>query len=132
MSSSRIDLNPPQAEGEQENAEGDGEADAAHEGPQDGQAEQGRSSNQAATHTSRHRRLSNYLHGPLNARRMRDASVEERIAALRSVREETNTTETVPEADEQQHGRSRRLPQRLRDRFRIRTRPHGEEADAQS
>lgn len=112
----RIDLNPPQAEGETEQDE----TDAAHaptETPREGTPDP----------TSGHRRrLSNYLHGPLNARRMRDASVEERIAALRSVREEATTN--PPAATEDADRRRSRLTQRLRDRFRIRTQPHREEA----
>jgi hypothetical protein len=57
---------------------------------------------------------------------MRDASVEERIAALRSVREEATTN--PPAATEDADRRRSRLTQRLRDRFRIRTQPHREEA----
>ncbi|KAL5365191.1 hypothetical protein BJX96DRAFT_179617 [Aspergillus floccosus] len=112
----RIDLNPPQAEGETEQDETD-TANAPTESHREGTPD----------HTTGHRRrLSNYLHGPLNARRMRDASVEERLAALRSVREETTTN--PPAATEEADRRRSRLTQRLRDRFRIRTQPHREEA----
>lgn len=69
------------------------------------------------------RRLTGYLQNTLNARRMRDATVEERLAALRSVREEANRGEQdVEEADVQR--RRNRLSTRLRERFRIGTRPH--------
>jgi hypothetical protein len=53
---------------------------------------------------------------------MRDATVEERLAALRRVRE-ANQSEPAPE------GSHRGLTTRLRDRFRIRTRAHGAEAE---
>jgi hypothetical protein len=76
-----------------------------------------------------HRRLTVYLS---DIRRARNAPVEERIAALRQLRQNeqqqganvasgaNNESEDV--TDETQ-GR-RRLTMRLRDRFRIRTRPH--------
>lgn len=54
---------------------------------------------------------------------MRDATIEERIAALRRIRE-ANQAESVPE-----EGSRRSLTTRLRDRFRIRTRAHGAEAE---
>lgn len=77
-------------------------------------------------HQRSHHRLTNYLHGSLNARRMRDASVEERLAALRSVREEANQGEQSADNEEQVRRRSR-LASRLKERFRIRTRAHGED-----
>lgn len=55
---------------------------------------------------------------------MRDATVEERLAALRRVRE-ANQGEAAPE-----EGSRRGLTTRLRDRFRIRTRAHGAEAES--
>ncbi|THC92858.1 hypothetical protein EYZ11_007671 [Aspergillus tanneri] len=117
----RIDLHPPQAEGEQEPGEGEDQTDPHQEGMHEPTAE--------GSHQRSHRRLTNYLHGSLNARRMRDASVEERLAALRSVREEANQSEEHVDADERQRRRSR-LTTRLKDRFRIRTRPHGEDGGA--
>lgn len=60
---------------------------------------------------------------------MRDASVEERLAALRSVREEANREEAADEADEQRIRRRNRLTTRLREKFRVRTRAHGEVAE---
>ncbi|PWY74533.1 hypothetical protein BO94DRAFT_538691, partial [Aspergillus sclerotioniger CBS 115572] len=116
----RIDLNPPQQEGEEEHDLGEGHPEMTPEGPAEPSAESGH---------PRHRRLSNYLHGTLNARRMRDASVEERLAALRSVREEASREEATDEADERLRRRSR-LTTRLRERFRVRTRAHGDEAEA--
>ncbi|KAL3447334.1 hypothetical protein BJX65DRAFT_94726 [Aspergillus insuetus] len=114
----RIDLNPPQAEGENnENQEGENRTEEQETTPEPAAEE---------TPTHRHRRISNYLHGTLNARRMRDASVEERLAALRSVREEANR-EQQDETDEQQQRRRHRLTARFRERFRIRTRAHGDE-----
>ncbi|KAL6238662.1 hypothetical protein BDW75DRAFT_246757 [Aspergillus navahoensis] len=113
----RIDLNPPQAEGETENQDGEAgtEGNAA-------------TNNQPVEETPTHRhRLSSYLTSTLNARRMRDASVEERLAALRSVREEANRDAANGDENEQQCRRSR-LTARFRERFRIRTRAHGEES----
>lgn len=66
-------------------------------------------------------RLTNYL----NARRMRNASVEERLAALRQVRE-ANQGDAAEEYGGARSSRSR-LTRRLRERFRIRTRAHGAE-----
>ncbi|GLA42163.1 hypothetical protein AnigIFM63309_010491 [Aspergillus niger] len=116
----RIDLNPPQQEGEEEQDLGDGHPETAAEGAAEATVE--------SSH-GRHRRISNYLHGTLNARRMRDASVEERLAALRSVREEANREEAADEADEQRIRRRNRLTTRLREKFRVRTRAHGEVAE---
>lgn len=67
------------------------------------------------------RRLTNYL----NARRMRNASVEERLAALRQVRE-ANQGDVADEDGGARSSRGR-LTRRLRERFRIRTRAHGVE-----
>ncbi|KAL5051745.1 hypothetical protein BDW71DRAFT_171742 [Aspergillus fruticulosus] len=112
----RIDLNPPQAEGETENQDGE----AGTEGS-------GATNNLPVEETPTHRhRLSSYLTSTLNARRMRDASVEERLAALRSVREEANRDAANSDENEQQRRRNR-LTSRFRERFRIRTRAHGEE-----
>lgn len=112
---SRIDLNPHKADENEEDEAGDNP-----EAPQDGPAE----TNPDEQPSRQHRRLTSYLHGPLNARRMREASVEERLAALRSVREvNREDVEAAENADERQ-GRRSRLTARLRERFRIRTRPH--------
>ncbi|KAL4975838.1 hypothetical protein BDW66DRAFT_62648 [Aspergillus desertorum] len=112
----RIDLNPPQAEGEAENQDGE----AGTEG-------NGATNNQSVEETSTHRhRLSSYLTSTLNARRMRDASVEERLAALRSVREEANRDAANRDGNEQRRRRNQ-LTARFRERLRIRTRAHGEE-----
>ncbi|EKV09427.1 Zinc finger, RING-type [Penicillium digitatum] len=114
----RIDLNPPQPENPEQTEESTDQADQLAGGGPVLTTEEAR---QQARHT--HRRLTNYLHGPLNARRMRDATIEERIAALRRIRE-ANQAESVPE-----EGSRRSLTTRLRDRFRIRTRAHGAEAE---
>lgn len=116
--SSRIDLNPAQPEGENENQEGENNTETQQEGTAEPAAEE-------AHH--RHRRLTSYLHGTLNARRMREATVEERLAALRSVREE-NRNSIENEEERQRRGR---LTSRLRDRFRIRTRRHGDDGEQQ-
>ncbi|RHZ71309.1 hypothetical protein CDV55_108281 [Aspergillus turcosus] len=115
----RIDLNPPQAEEENEQGEG-GNNDASQDNATAPAGD--------ATPNRQHRRISSYLHSPLNARRMRDATVEERLAALRSVREEASRNDSNEEAE----SRRNRLTARLRERFRIRTRTHGVEATAQS
>lgn len=54
---------------------------------------------------------------------MRNATVEERLAALRRVRE-ANQGEVTGDDDVTRPNRNR-LSTRLRDRFRIRTRAHG-------
>ncbi|KAJ5368449.1 uncharacterized protein N7496_008209 [Penicillium cataractarum] len=115
----RIDLNPPKTE---DNAEQEGE----NADPQsaDAAADTTTTPTTASTQSNRHsHRLTNYLHGPLNARRMRNATVEERLAALRHVRE-ANQGETTGD-DETTRPNRNRLSTRLRDRFRIRTRAHG-------
>ncbi|CAG8010641.1 unnamed protein product [Penicillium olsonii] len=107
----RIDLNPPQAETEQTEGTPDAETTETAAAP----AAAPETEN---TQTRHSRRLTDYLHGPLNARRMRDATVEERLAALRRVREANQSAG--------EEGRRTRLTTRLRERFRIRTRAHGE------
>ncbi|CAG8011871.1 unnamed protein product [Penicillium olsonii] len=107
----RIDLNPPQAETEQTEGTPDAETTETAAAP----AAAPETEN---TQTRHSRRLADYLHGPLNARRMRDATVEERLAALRRVREANQSAG--------EEGRRTRLTTRLRERFRIRTRAHGE------
>lgn len=123
---SRIDLNPSQPEGEGENQEGETNAEGQQ---QDETTNNDNNNNQPEeTQPHRHRRISSYLHSTLNARRMRDASVEERLAALRSVREEANRDEEN-ETENEERRRRNRLTTRLRERFRIRTRAHGTAAD---
>lgn len=111
--SSRIDLNPPKEgeNGEQQEGENAEHAEETAGGtitPAD--AAQGRHGH----------RLTNYL----NVRRMHSASVEERLAALRRVRE-ANQGQA---ADEASRPSRNRLTTRLRERFRIRTRAHGVES----
>ncbi|KAF2396087.1 hypothetical protein EJ06DRAFT_585351 [Trichodelitschia bisporula] len=69
-------------------------------------------------HNSRTRRLSGLLDNILNPRHMQEASPAERIAALRTLREQRRGT---PE-QEAEARRRRRLTIRLQDTFRIRTR----------
>jgi hypothetical protein len=109
---SRIDLNPPQAtEQTEENANGETAVTPETTEPTPETQPQ-----------TRPRRLTNYLHGPLNAHRMHNATVEERLATLRRFREANQTsTEERP-----------RLTTRLRERFRIRTRAHDPEASAEA
>lgn len=116
--SSRIDLNPSKEEG-QDAQETENPAEPQEPEPEAAQPRQPR-------------RLTGYLQSTLNARRMRDATVEERLAALRSVREEAHR-ESVEGNEEAEERRRTRLSTRLRDRFRIRTRPHdGTDGPAQS
>ncbi|RAH67529.1 RING-H2 finger protein [Aspergillus aculeatinus CBS 121060] len=118
----RIDLNPAQPEGEEGPGTGDSHAETAPEA-----ASSTPTAPEGNSHQHRHRRLSSYLHNTLNARRMRDASVEERLAALRSVREEAtrqdSSSDPTEESDEHRRRRSG-LTRRLRERFRVRTRAH--------
>ncbi|KAK2759400.1 hypothetical protein FQN54_002878 [Arachnomyces sp. PD_36] len=111
----RIDLNPSLSE---------------HGDPAQGETEHG-SEHLAAESTTRdgyhtHRRgLTSYIHDTLNARRMRDASVEERIATLRRLRrEQQDNATTSADTNDEAPSRSRRLSTRLRDSLRIRTRQH--------
>lgn len=106
---SRIDLNPPQNE-----QQGEEQGTDSHPQTRDPTPER----------QTRQRRLTGYFSSTLNARRMREATVEERLAALRTVREEARTSGEADEADEQRQ--RNRLSTRLRERFRIRTRTHGE------
>ncbi|RDW90618.1 uncharacterized protein DSM5745_02393 [Aspergillus mulundensis] len=114
----RIDLNPPKREGETEGQEGEAQPQGHDETTNSPPVEE--------IPTHRHR-LSSYLTSTLNARRMRDASVEERLAALRSVREEANR-DAANDDENEQRSRRNRLTARFRERFRIRTRAHGEDA----
>ncbi|KAJ5725657.1 Zinc finger RING-type [Penicillium malachiteum] len=109
----RIDLNPPK---EEDNAEHEG--DNAEHNEENAAEEATTPTVDATPHRHSHHRLTNYL----NARRMRNATVEERLAALRHVREANqddvaNNVASTPNRN--------RLSMRLRERFRIRTRRHG-------
>ncbi|CAI7565696.1 unnamed protein product [Penicillium glandicola] len=118
----RIDLNPPQPENPEQAEEN---TDQPDQSPTEVDVQTTEEARQQARQQARntHRRISDYLHGPLNARRMRDATVEERLAALRHVREANQESAPAPE------GSRRGLATRLRERFRIRTRAHGAEAE---
>ncbi|KAL4927694.1 RING-H2 finger protein [Aspergillus undulatus] len=123
----RIDLNPPQPETETENqdptAEGQDEpANTTTTTTTNNNNNTNTTQRPEETPAHRHRRISNYLSSTLNARRMRDASVEERLAALRSVREEARAEN---EGDSDDRRRRNRLTARFREKFRIRTRAHG-------
>ncbi|PYH85200.1 hypothetical protein BO82DRAFT_274967 [Aspergillus uvarum CBS 121591] len=118
----RIDLNPAQPDGEEGPDTGDSHAETAPEAASSTPA-----APEGNSHQHRHRRLSSYLHNTLNARRMRDASVEERLAALRSVREEATRQDSSSDPTEESDEHRRRgsgLTRRLRERFRVRTRAH--------
>ncbi|KAJ5105529.1 hypothetical protein NUU61_002876 [Penicillium alfredii] len=116
----RIDLNPPKSEENAEPGENGEHGEHTEETQPDSTATPA-----TDAQTGPHRRLTNYLHGSLNARRMRDASVEERLAAIRRVRAEIRD-DAVTGDDATRPSRTR-LTTRLRDRFRIRTRAHGVE-----
>lgn len=111
----RIDLNPPKEGENGEQQEGEN-AENAEETVADGTAT---AAGDAAPGRHGHR-LTNYL----NVRRMHNASVEERLAALRHVRE-ANQNQAAEEASRPSRNR---LTARLRERFRIRTRAHGVES----
>jgi hypothetical protein len=119
----RIDLNPAAST---EAAE-DGET-AHEEGENTLQTVDAVESSSNHTNSNRHSRgLAAYLS---DIRRARNAPVEERIEALRRLREsqqqrQQNGEESV--TAEESQGRRRHLAMRLRDRFRIRTRQHGSE-----
>ncbi|OJJ46595.1 hypothetical protein ASPZODRAFT_2129819 [Penicilliopsis zonata CBS 506.65] len=103
----RIDLNPPKPDGEAENHEAEATPETAHAGSA--------STAPNASQTRQHRRFTTYLHETLNARRMRDASVEERLAALRSVRQVSLANGSDGAAQQSQQ---RNRLSSFRDRFR--------------
>lgn len=121
----RIDLNPG---GSTETAE-DGEA-GHEEGEATLQTVDAIESSPNQNNTNRHSRgLTGYLS---DIRGARNAPVEERIEALRRLREsqqqrQQNGDDAAAAAEDTQ-GRRRHLAMRLRDRFRIRTRQHGSES----
>lgn len=116
----RIDLNPASAE----TAE-DGET-AHEEGEAAPQTVEAADSSHQTNNSNRHSRgLTGYLS---DIRRARNAPVEERIEALRRLRESQRHQDGDESATaEESQGRRRHLAMRLRDRFRIRTRQHGSE-----
>ncbi|EEA24760.1 hypothetical protein TMatcc_007861 [Talaromyces marneffei ATCC 18224] len=114
----RIDLNPG---GSTETAEDD---EAAHE---EGEAVDAVESSTNQTNSNRHSRgLAGYLS---DIRRARNAPVEERIEALRRLRESLQQRQrNGDDSAEDTQGRRRHMAMRLRDRFRIRTRQHGSDS----
>lgn len=112
----RIDLNPPQEEGENEDEQGENAERSSFENAAEATPD--------VFQPRQHRRLTVYLQDTLNVRRMRDASVEERLAALRTVRQANRDTAAAAATGETQT-RRRRLSGRFRERFRILTRQHG-------
>lgn len=118
----RIDLNPAASTETAEDGEVHEEGDTT---PQTVDAIES-SNNQ--TNSNRHSRgLAGYLS---DIRRARNAPVEERIEALRRLRESQQQRQQNGDESataEESQGRRRHLAMRLRDRFRIRTRQHGSE-----
>lgn len=75
-----------------------------------------------------HRGLATYLQDTLDVQRLLGATVEERLTVLRSVREGNNHQhEEASEDAEERQGQPCQITARLRERFRIRTRPNGEQ-----
>ena len=113
---SRIDLRPP---GERD-ADARPSADGTLPPPLD--AEGAEASGLAVPHNQRaSRRLSGFITDILNPSRMQSASREERIAALRRLREHRNQSV----AEEAETRRRRRLTARLGETFGVRTRARG-------
>lgn len=134
----RINLNPdagkPEAGQEGEQHEGnENDPDHEHADAEAGEAEAAAGISDMAspqmhsTRTSGHRGLAGYLSDMREVRRARNAPVEERLEALRRLRQLNinSTTTSSPDLDDSQGHRRRHLSTRLRDRFRIRTRQHG-------
>ncbi|KAL1967057.1 hypothetical protein VTN77DRAFT_3581 [Rasamsonia byssochlamydoides] len=113
----RIDLNPVEAVTEGEEQDGDGDDSEQHNHGSDLPLEA----------RAQHRGLSSYFQ---DMRRMRNASVEERIAALRRLRQSSEQDRDAEETAEENQNRRRSLTARLRERFRIRTRQHEDEPPA--
>ncbi|KAH8703666.1 hypothetical protein BGW36DRAFT_369731 [Talaromyces proteolyticus] len=115
----RIDLHPAAEEGA---SPGD---ELPQEQREDATAEptpeESTTANRPGAGSAQHRRFTTYLS---DIRRTRNAPVEERLAALRRYRQtneqQANATEEVAEETQGRRG----LTMRLRERFRIRTRPH--------
>ncbi|KAF3407888.1 E3 ubiquitin-protein ligase RNF13 [Talaromyces pinophilus] len=121
----RIDLNPAASTETAENSE-----TAHEEGEITSQTADAVEPSNNQTNSNRHSRgLAGYLS---DIRHARNAPVEERIEALRRLREshqqqqERNGDESA--TAEESQGRRRHLAMRLRDRFRVRTRQHGSES----
>jgi hypothetical protein len=129
---SRHDLRPVQSRGA-ETSEGDElppplnvAEDAGHPA---GPTAEGEADAEASHDAHRHRLRVSRL---LDLARLRIAPPEERIAALRQLRAQTQQENAAPPttaaaAVEEQEGRSAGLTSRLRDKFRIRTRTQGPE-----
>ncbi|CRG91388.1 RING finger protein 126-B [Talaromyces islandicus] len=109
----RIDLNPADESAEQ--TEQHQQQTSAEQTPAEPAVEE--------SAPASHRRLTGYLS---DIRRARNAPVEERIAALRQLRQneqQQGASNASEDLTDEAQGR-RRLTMRLRDRFRIRTRRH--------
>ena len=117
-STSRIDLHPAAPVGEGEGG-GDSTTERRHGSTP--------TPMQEASQPRAHRGLAGYLQEALNVRRMLDASPEERLQVLRNVRNVRREEGDGEETAEERRGHRLRLTSRLRDRFRIRTRQHGED-----
>lgn len=123
---SRIDLNPPKAD---ENDEQEGE-NTEHHTEETAAVEDSATPIADGTQSHHyHHRLTNYLHNPLNVRRILDATVEERLATLRHIRQAIPGEGARDEDTATRAGRNP-LSMRLFERFRIRTRAHGIEASS--
>ncbi|KAM0329128.1 hypothetical protein ACHAQA_004424 [Verticillium albo-atrum] len=86
----------------------------------------GQDSDSNSTNAQQRRRTSRLL----DLNRLRHASVEERMQALRDYRREQRGQDAVPEASSENEvdarGRRAKLADKLRDKFKIRTSPQGE------
>jgi Ring finger domain len=133
----RIDLNPASQEPEAGDAhehDGHGEVHVDEAEVQAQAQAQSQGQGQAHARAVHHRGLAGYLSDIRDIRRARNAPVEERLEALRRLRQSNRMHATANgdagadanEDIEESQGR-RRLTTRLRDRFRIRTRQHGAE-----
>ncbi|EED18541.1 RING finger domain protein, putative [Talaromyces stipitatus ATCC 10500] len=118
----RIDLNPVNSETAEDADSNTEEGETQHIDAVDP------SNNQTSINSNANYRHSRGLAGYLSdVRRARNAPVEERIEALRRLRESHQRQQEDDSAEDSQ-GRRRHLAMRLRDRFRIRTRQHGSES----
>jgi hypothetical protein len=116
MSSSRHDLRPVTSNTSNAGAEGEEPSPplSINEGG-DGHSTGGHSN--AGSDAPHRGRMSRFV----DLRRLRHAPPDERIAALRSLREESQRLPVVAE-DTEERSRRARLTGRLRDTFRVRTR----------
>ncbi|KAL1955488.1 hypothetical protein VTO42DRAFT_8514 [Malbranchea cinnamomea] len=128
----RIDLDPSSAEG----ASRRGSTSGSDPPPLDQGSENADTGAEGRNTSRHHRRLTEYLHNTLGAVSERDSTMEQRLNTARNLRRARSAEQMATNADAvettEETSHRARLTARLRDRFRIRTRRHGEESSHES